>query len=63
MRASVDNEKCQAHNRCFAAYPHIFELDDDLKAYVKLSEIPLEWQEDIRTAAANCPERAIKIES
>jgi len=62
MRLRIDQGACQGHNRCAAAYPEIFDLDDDAKALVHIDEIPPEWEDRAQLAIANCPERAIQIE-
>jgi ferredoxin len=61
MKLTVDTDACQGHNRCYAAFPRMFEVDDEGKSHVRLDEVPPEWQDDARMAVANCPERAIHI--
>ena len=40
MKLTVDRDACQGHNRCYAAFPCLFEVDDEGKAYVTVGEIP-----------------------
>jgi len=63
MRVTVDSEKCQGHNRCFALAPELFDVDDYGTAVViGDGSVPAELEEKARLAAANCPEFAIGIE-
>jgi len=63
MRVSVDSEKCQGHNRCFALAPELFDVDDYGTAVViGDGSVPADLEEKARLAVANCPEFAIEIE-
>ena len=63
MRVTVDSEKCQGHNRCFALVPELFDVDDYGTAVViGDGSVPAELEEKARLAVANCPEFAISIE-
>ena len=63
MRVTVDSEKCQGHNRCFALAPELFDVDDYGTAVViGEGSVPAELEEKARLAVANCPEFAIGIE-
>jgi ferredoxin len=62
MRVTVDSEKCQGHNRCFALAPEVFDVDDLGFAFVKVEgDLPHELEDGARAGAANCPEYAITI--
>jgi ferredoxin len=62
MRVSVDAEKCQGHNRCFALAPELFDVDEYGTAVViGDGEVPPELVDKARLAVANCPEFAITI--
>jgi ferredoxin len=62
MRVSVDAEKCQGHNRCFALAPELFDVDEYGTAVViGDGEVPAELADKARLAAANCPEFAITV--
>ena len=61
MKLTVDRDACQGHNRCYAAFPGLFEVDDEGKAYVTVGELTDESLNDARVAVDNCPERAIHI--
>ena len=58
--STVDSEKCQGHNRCYALAPELFDVDDYGKAVViGDGSVPPELEEKARLAVANCPEYAI----
>ena len=60
MKVSIDADKCQGHNRCFAIAPELFDVDDLGNAFViGDGMVPLELEAKARLAIANCPERAI----
>jgi ferredoxin len=61
MKLTVDREMCQGHNRCYAAFPALFEVDDEGKAHVRLEEVPDTMLNDAKLAVDNCPERAITL--
>jgi ferredoxin len=61
MRASVDENRCQGHARCWEICPEVFELDDEGHASVSTPEVPTELEAKAREAADNCPERAITL--
>lgn len=59
--AHVDNEICAGHGNCTAICPEVFELDDDGYAKVIVDVVPVQLEAAVRTAADQCPERAISI--
>lgn len=61
MKLHVDRETCQGHSRCYAAYPELFDIDDEGTAFVTMEDIPSGWKGRAHNAIANCPERAIHI--
>lgn len=61
MRLVADRERCQGHNRCFAEAPELFDLDEDLKAFVVADSVPSGQEAAARAAVRNCPERAITL--
>ena len=63
MRVTVDSDKCQGHNRCYALAPDVFDVDDLGFAFVKIEgDLPPELEDGARAGAANCPEYAITID-
>jgi ferredoxin len=63
MKVTVDNNRCQGHARCVYFAPEVFEIDDEGYSRVKegFEIVPVELQESVKKACANCPELAIKI--
>ncbi len=61
MKIRVDREVCQGHSRCYAAYPGLFDLDDEGIAFVVVEDISPGSEDQAHNAIANCPERAIHI--
>jgi ferredoxin len=62
MKVTVDSEKCQGHNRCYALAPGLFKVDEFGYATPRGDgTVPPELQEKAKLAAANCPERAIEV--
>ncbi|MFZ5957241.1 ferredoxin [Pseudomonas knackmussii] len=63
MKVTVDNDRCQGHARCVYFAPEVFEIDDEGYSRVKAGyeTVPVELQESVKKACANCPELAIKI--
>lgn len=63
MRVTVDSEKCQGHNRCFALAPELFDVDEYGTAVViGDGTVAADLEDKARLAVANCPEFAIEIE-
>jgi ferredoxin len=63
VKISVDPDKCQGHNRCYALAPELFDVDD--YGYASATGdgiVPPELADKARLAAANCPELAITID-
>ena len=62
MRVTVDAEKCQGHNRCFALAPELSDVDEYGTAVViGDGTVSTELADKARLAAANCPEFAITV--
>jgi ferredoxin len=61
-KVTVDSEKCQGHNRCYAMAPGMFKVDEFGYATPRgdgtLTPDQIALAEK---AVANCPERAIEI--
>ena len=63
MRVTVDSDKCQGHNRCFALAPELFDVDEYGTAVViGDGTVAADLADKARLAVANCPEFAIEIE-
>ena len=59
MRVAIDEDRCRGHGICCALCPEVFDLGDDGYSTVLAPEVPAAFEEDVRTAIAQCPERAI----
>lgn len=59
MRVTVDEDRCRGHGVCCALSPEVFDLSDDGYATVEEPDVPQQFEQVVRTAAASCPERAI----
>lgn len=66
MKIVIDEHRCQAHGRCYAIAPEVFEpVDDDGHSGVLLDELPANDTDLLATVAeagANCPEHAITVD-
>ncbi len=63
MRVTVNSDKCQGHNRCFALAPELFDVDEFGTAVViGDGTVAADLEDKARLAVANCPEFAIEIE-
>jgi ferredoxin len=63
VKVSIDVDRCTGHQMCAIAAPTVFGSDDYGNAVVLIEgSIPVELQASTRTAAGNCPERAIIME-
>ncbi|MCZ7525438.1 MAG: ferredoxin [Acidimicrobiia bacterium] len=62
MKVRVDTEACVGHGRCYVLAPEVFGADDRGHCVVLVEDAPPELEEQARTGAANCPERAITVE-
>jgi len=62
MKVTVDQEKCQGHNRCYALAPELFDVDDLGTAFaLNDGHVPPDLEDKARLAVDNCPEYAIEI--
>ncbi len=62
MRVLVDDDTCGGHGVCCAICPDVFELTDDGYATVRVTDVPEQFEDDVRAAVNQCPTRAISIE-
>ncbi len=61
MKVAVDEDQCRGHGVCCTLCPEVFTLSDDGYSLVQAPEVPAEFEEAVRAAAVNCPERAITV--
>ena len=63
MRVTVDQDKCQGHNRCYSLAPELFDVDDEGYAHERHDgEVPAGLEDKARLAVSNCPEYAITLD-
>lgn len=63
MKLRIDEDTCTGHGRCYALAPELFDADDYGHGRVTVDEVPADRLDQARLAVANCPERAITLES
>jgi ferredoxin len=63
MKVTLDDDLCRGHGVCCETCPEVFDLNDDGFTVVSTPQVPAQHEAAVRTAAASCPEHAIKIES
>jgi ferredoxin len=62
VRLELDDERCTGHGRCYTLAPEVFGGDDSGYAVLLVDgDVPADLVERARSAALNCPERAITI--
>ncbi|EHI12684.1 putative ferredoxin [Mycolicibacterium thermoresistibile ATCC 19527] len=59
-KISVDIEYCQAHGRCYALFPDLFDAQEDGTAVVK-GDGELPDSIDPADVTGSCPEAAITV--
>lgn len=63
MKLTVSSDLCRGHGRCYDLAEDF--LDDDDEGFVTVRgltvDVPTDQVEDVRNAAASCPEGAITI--
>lgn len=62
MRIVLDTERCTGHGRCYSLAGDLFDSDERGYGFVIQPDVPPGSEEQARTAVANCPERAIRLE-
>jgi ferredoxin len=62
VRIEIDEDRCTGHGRCYSLAPDLFDCDDRGYGTVIEPVVGAGLEDQARTAAANCPERAITVE-
>lgn len=63
MKITVDTGRCQGHNRCHAVAPDLFDIDDlGYATAATAGDLSPGSEHSAQLAAANCPERAIRLD-
>ncbi len=63
MRISVDSAACSGHGVCYDIAPRLLDADEQGRGVVLIEEVPESLERDARTAAASCPEGAVRVGS
>jgi ferredoxin len=63
VKLRVAGERCVGHGRCYELAPDVFAEDERGHCRLLREDVPAELEEQARRGVANCPERAIEIES
>ncbi|HMN45877.1 MAG TPA: ferredoxin [Povalibacter sp.] len=61
MKVRVDPQICAGFGVCLGLSPEVFELHEDGYAIVRVSEVPKELEDAVRTAVRQCPSGAISL--
>ena len=62
MKVTVNTEKCQGHNRCYALAPELFDVDDYGTSFARGDgTVGPELEDKARLAVDNCPEYAVEL--
>ena len=63
MKVIIDPKRCQGHGMCNMVCPEVFRYDDEGFGYVapEYENVPASFQDAVRLAEIQCPERAILI--
>ncbi|WP_216898176.1 ferredoxin [Nocardia alni] len=62
MKIVVDFDQCEANGICVGYAPDVFELDDEDNLHVSADDVPADRLDDVRTAVAQCPKAALKLQ-
>jgi ferredoxin len=62
MKVRVDPGVCAGFGVCLGLSPEVFELHDDGYAIVRVSEVPQQLENAVRTAVNQCPSGAISLD-
>lgn len=62
MKVRVDPGVCAGFSVCIGLSADVFELHDDGYAMVRVSEVPKELENAVRTAVNQCPSGAISLD-
>lgn len=63
MKAYVDSTQCSGYGTCAETCPSVFSLDEwGYAATLHDGVVPDDAEDQVRAAAAGCPEQAIRYE-
>jgi len=61
LRIEIDRDRCSGHGRCYSLEPDLFAPDDEGFTVVLADRLSTAEEAAARSAADNCPERAISL--
>ena len=62
LKVSVQSDRCQGHNRCYAIAPELFEIDEYGNSRAKGDgSVTAALERKALLAVKNCPEHAIRL--
>lgn len=61
MKVTIDVDRCQGHGRCYEVAPDVFTDDERGRGELIMSDVPAEFEAQVRLAVSACPEKAITI--
>lgn len=61
MRIAADLQKCQGYVSCIMAAPEVFDIDDEGKVVVLVTEPTEEQRPTAEAAVRKCPVRALTL--
>jgi ferredoxin len=61
VRITIDNSLCAGHAQCYLIAPELFTVDEQGYGVVLAEDSDESMRELALRAAANCPERAIRV--
>ena len=63
MKVKINEEECTGCEECVESCEDVFKMSDDGEvAVVKVETVPADLEDDVKTAAEDCPAEAIIIE-
>jgi ferredoxin len=62
VKTSIDGGLCVGHGRCYSVAPEVYDADDEGHGLVLTPDVPPEFEESARSAAGECPERAVLVD-
>lgn len=62
MKVRVNQESCVGCGACLGASEDLFEIGDDGLSHAKVSDVPVEKENEAKEAVNACPTGAIEVE-
>ena len=62
MKIVIDNDRCEGNAVCMKVCPEVFEVGDDDRAHLRLTNPGAELRAKVEAAVRRCPRQALAIE-